>query len=167
VIVPTGGFVNDSESIKKALTEELAACMAATTAQAGNPDSGPHAAHPKHRTVRPTAVAGSFYPANPELLATTVDQMLADVPECGVQGDPIVLIAPHAGYIYSGPVAAHTYALLRGKRYKRVVVLAPSHREGFAFTSIYSGAAYATPLGEIPVDRNFSVQLAALAPSIA
>ncbi len=76
------------------------------------------------------------------------------------------MIAPHAGYAYSGPVAAYAYAALRGHKFQRVVVIAPSHYEGFAYSSVYDGDGYATPLGIVPVDREFTRNLVALHSSI-
>jgi hypothetical protein len=61
-------------------------------------------------------------------------------------GPILAAVAPHAGYPYSGPVAAWTYAALKGHKYSRVVVIAPSHFVGFNFTSVYDGDAYETPL---------------------
>jgi AmmeMemoRadiSam system protein B/AmmeMemoRadiSam system protein A len=74
--------------------------------------------------------------------------------------DPVALVVPHAGYMYSGAVAAHSYAVLRGRKISRVVVIAPSHFESFPFASVYDGDAYATPLGSIPVDKDFAARLA-------
>ncbi len=73
--------------------------------------------------------------------------------------DVVAVIAPHAGYIYSGSVAAYSYALLKGRRISRVVVIAPSHQESFGFSSIYDGEAFTTPLGQVPVDRAFAAGL--------
>ena len=76
--------------------------------------------------------------------------------------EPIIaLISPHAGYLYSGGVAAYSYALLKNRHYQRVVVIAPSHQEAFDFTSVYDGDAYATPLGMVPVDKAFVRKLVA------
>jgi hypothetical protein len=110
--------------------------------------------------VHEPVVAGSFYPGDPDALAAMVDEMLssADVPsvEYPVSG----LIAPHAGYVYSGHVAAHAYAMLRDSQTKRVVVISPSHLESFEGASIYDGDAYETPLGRIEVDEEFADRLA-------
>ncbi len=117
-------------------------------------------------SVRPAAVAGGFYPADSKGLSATMDDMLAraSVPQIT---DPILaVVAPHAGYQYSGPVAAYTYAALRGRNFSRVVVIAPSHYEAFGFTSVYDGDAYATPLGVIDVDKAFAQQLAKMSPSV-
>jgi AmmeMemoRadiSam system protein B/AmmeMemoRadiSam system protein A len=111
------------------------------------------------QNVRPAAVAGSFYPADPKVLAKTVDDLLAGAKQ--VPLDAVALVAPHAGYEFSGPVAAYTYASLKGRKIDRVVIVAPSHYEAFGFSSVYDGAAYSTPLGQVPVDRAFAARLAA------
>jgi hypothetical protein len=78
----------------------------------------------------------------------------------------VALVAPHAGYVYSGPVAAYSYALLKGRKFDRVVVIAPSHYEAFDFSSVYDGAAYATPFGQVPVDQTFAQKMAKMSPLI-
>ncbi len=115
--------------------------------------------------VRPPAVAGSFYPADPKNLGDMLDGFLAQADPAPVQ-DLVAVVAPHAGYVYSGPVAAYSYALLKGRKVDRVVVIAPSHYEAFGFTSVYDGEAYSTPLGQVPVDRKFAAKLAGMDPSI-
>ena len=112
--------------------------------------------------VRQPVVAGQFYPAQPDELRQMVDQFLAEAAAPTLPGDVVALIAPHAGYIYSGKVAAHSYALLKGRKFERVVVIAPSHFEAFPFVSVYNGDAYATPLGNIAVDKDFAAKLANL-----
>ncbi len=116
--------------------------------------------------VRKAAVAGSFYPADPAQLTSMIDGFLARafVPE--IKAPVVALVVPHAGYQFSGPTAAHSFALLRGRTYARVIVIAPSHVEAFGYTSVYNGDAYATPLGEIPVDKDFVRRLAAADRSI-
>ncbi len=118
--------------------------------------------------VRQPGVAGSFYPADPKALTTMIDDMLARAASSQPPiADPILaVVAPHAGYQYSGPVAAYTYAALKGRKFSRVVVIAPSHYEYFDFTSIYDGDAYATPLGTVRVDKAFAAQLAKMSPTI-
>jgi len=110
--------------------------------------------------VRDAGVAGSFYPADPAALTAMMDAMLAQVTLPPINGQILAVVAPHAGYPYSGPVAAYTYAALKGHKYARVVVIAPSHYEAFDFSSVYDGDGYATPLGTVPVDREFSAKLA-------
>jgi hypothetical protein len=117
-------------------------------------------AAPKEK-IRQPAVAGSFYPANPADLTKMMDGFLARVPAAAATDQRLLaLVAPHAGYEYSGPVAAYSYALLKGRKYERVVVIAPSHYEAFPFASIYDGDAYVTPLGTVPVDKEFATKLA-------
>ncbi len=116
--------------------------------------------------VRDPAVAGAFYPADAGELRKTVDGLLARPGASAVREPVIALIAPHAGYPYSGAIAARAYALLKGRKPDRVVVIAPSHVEAFPFSSVYDGDAYATPLGAVPIDRAFAEKLAAADPSI-
>ncbi len=117
-------------------------------------------ATPEPAKVRAPAVAGGFYPADPAELGKMVDDFLARATVTKLGGPFVALISPHAGYPYSGQVAAHSYVLLKGRKFERVVVIAPSHLEAFPFSSIYDGDAYATPLGEIPVDKAFAAKLA-------
>ena len=81
------------------------------------------------RRVRPPAVAGTFYPADPVVLGAEVDALLADAQQPVAAGTPKALVAPHAGYRYSGPIAASAYAMLRGstEHVTRVVLLGPAH----------------------------------------
>jgi AmmeMemoRadiSam system protein B/AmmeMemoRadiSam system protein A len=120
------------------------------------------------QTVRQPGVAGSFYPADPKALTTMMDEMLAHAASAQPPiEDPILaVVAPHAGYQFSGPVAAYTYAALKGRKFSRVVVIAPSHYEAFDFTSVYDGDAYATPLGTVRVDKTFAAQLAKMSPTL-
>ncbi|HET7307474.1 MAG TPA: AmmeMemoRadiSam system protein B [Gammaproteobacteria bacterium] len=103
--------------------------------------------------IRQPAVAGLFYPDDPAELRATVLRLLADHPQAGEA--PKVLIAPHAGYIYSGPVAARAYNLLDPKAadIRRVVVIGPSHRWPLNGLAAPSVDAFATPLGDLPLDR--------------
>ena len=115
--------------------------------------------------VRPPAVAGTFYPADPKELAKTIDGFLAKAAPPPLE-NVVAIVAPHAGYQYSGQVAAYSYALLKGRKFDRVVVIAPSHYEAFDYSSVYDGDAYATPFGQVPVDRAFAAKLAKMSPSI-
>ena len=100
---------------------------------------------PMSRTREP-AVAGSFYPASPPKLHAEVARLLADAPQGPA---PKAVIAPHAGYVYSGPIAA---AALRRLRATRVVLLGPSHYVGFHGLALPGADAYETPLGRVPVE---------------
>ena len=105
--------------------------------------------HIKHPNV-----AGLFYPGSAEELRSTIEHLMRQA-SSSTPERPLALVAPHAGYQYSGPVAANAYATLVpwADRISRVVVLAPSHRLGFSGIATSSAAVFATPLGEIPVDR--------------
>jgi AmmeMemoRadiSam system protein B len=111
-------------------------------------------------SVRSPAVAGSFYPASPEVLRRDVDEMLerAEVPSKfgALRG----LVAPHAGYQYSGFTAAHSYKLLKGTSPEAVIIVSPSHREYFEGISLFPGSAYQTPLGDVPVNQELSREIA-------
>jgi AmmeMemoRadiSam system protein B len=106
-------------------------------------------------TVRPPAVAGMFYPAAAAELARDIDALLA-VAAAGARGKPVpkAIIAPHAGYVYSGPIAATVYARLAPVRgtITRVVLLGPVHRVPVRGLALPGASALATPLGEIPID---------------
>ncbi len=117
------------------------------------------AAAPDAPKARPPAVAGSFYPAEPKVLTAAVDGYMGVAPP--VASDELVaLIAPHAGYPFSGPVAGYSFSQLRGRNVSRVVVIAPSHYESFPFIAAYNGDVYRTPLGDISVDKDFIRKLA-------
>ncbi len=103
--------------------------------------------------IQDPAVAGHFYPADPEELRRNVrDLISAASPD--LTKHPKALIAPHAGYIYSGPTAGVAYAQLASvaKQIKRVVLLAPSHRVGFQSIAYSSADLFRTPLGDVAVD---------------
>jgi AmmeMemoRadiSam system protein B/AmmeMemoRadiSam system protein A len=136
------------------------ACAGETgeTEQAQSRDSG---------KIRPPAVAGSFYTDDPDELAQTVDELLAGVEGRKVSGRLVALVSPHAGYVYSGHVAAESYALLRGREIDRVVVISPSHVESFRGAAVYDGDGYATPLGVVAVDTEFAARMAEASPAIA
>ena len=101
--------------------------------------------------VRESAVAGMFYPADPAELRGMVEGLLADVPvKDGVP--PKAIIAPHAGYIYSGSIAASAYACLRPVGIRRVVLLGPAHRVLLNGVAASSASVWRTPLGHVPVE---------------
>ncbi len=106
--------------------------------------------------VRPAAVAGTFYSGNPRALADEVDDLLGGAGALApCVGFPKALIVPHAGYIYSGAVAAGAYDAVRSARgvVRRVVLLGPVHRVAVRGLAATSDEAFATPLGAIPIDR--------------
>jgi len=101
---------------------------------------------------RQPAVAGSFYPANPEQLHLMLDRFLNDASTAAQA--PKAIIVPHAGYIYSGPIAASAYARLKKAHDKitRVVLIGPSHRVAFRGLAVSRANTFTTPLGSVPVD---------------
>ena len=108
------------------------------------------------RDVRPAAVAGSWYPGTPALLARAVDAHLSSVSPASDRGCPRALVVPHAGLVYSGPVAACAYAAIGACRYAAAVLVGPSHFVGFHGVSIWPRGAWSTPLGEVRVAEDLS-----------
>ncbi len=113
------------------------------------------------QAVREPVWAGRFYDARPERLSRQLDDLLAwaSVRSSPAAG-PAALIVPHAGYVYSGRVAAHAYALIRGAEIETVIILGVAHRHGFKGASIYPRGGYATPLGTVEVDEATAAALA-------
>ncbi len=116
--------------------------------------------------IRYPAVAGSFYPGNPVELSKTLAQYYAEVKKLPFSGRPLAVIAPHAGYMYSGKTAATAYKQLEGEGYDVVVVIAPSHTIFFPGASVYNGSAYQTPIGVIEIDEKLSEMIGNINPSI-
>ena len=107
--------------------------------------------------TRPPAVAGLFYADDPAALDQQIDALMNNVEPASGQDDepPRALVVPHAGYPYSGPVAARAYARIapfRGQ-YERVLLLGPSHRVPFRGMALSSADAFTTPLGDVPLDK--------------
>jgi len=117
-------------------------------------------------TIRPPAVAGAFYPDNSAVLAREVATLLQQARErtTAPHALPKALIVPHAGYIYSGPIAASAYALLEAgrKTYRRVVLLGPVHRVPVRGLALPGTDAFATPLGIVTIDQYLVETLAGL-----
>jgi AmmeMemoRadiSam system protein B len=101
---------------------------------------------------RPPSVAGYFYKEHPQELRKEVENLLHRASVQKPRGSLRALIAPHAGYRYSGLTAAYGYRLLQGLKFDTVIIVGPSHREYFDGISIYPGDSYVTPLGEVPID---------------
>lgn len=101
---------------------------------------------------RPSPIAGQWYSGNPNQLAASVDKYIdtAVLPE--IQGEVIAIIAPHAGYIYSGPVAGHAFAAVKGTRPELVAVISPMHQPYYDPLLTCGHQAYRTPLGPVPID---------------
>ncbi len=118
------------------------------------------------RGIRRSILQGTWYPADPGVLLRLISSRLSEVSPPEVEGRIHALVVPHAGYQYSGPVAAHAYRLIRGRAIERVILVGPSHRYGFDGISVSRHDAYETPLGRVPVDRSLAEGLIALDPAI-
>lgn len=110
-------------------------------------------------SIRKPVVAGLFYPGNSDELRSDLDRLFAQAGTPVRKGTVRGIIAPHAGYIYSGFTAASGYARLGGASYDSVVVVSPSHKEFFKGVSVYPGAAYQTPLGTVAIAENLRERL--------
>ena len=102
--------------------------------------------------VRRSVIAGSWYPGDPTELRSTVARFLDKVPSERPEGELVGLVAPHAGYMYSGQVAAFAYAQLRREAFDKVVIISPVHRIYPGRFAVTDKAYYETPLGTVPVD---------------
>ncbi len=103
--------------------------------------------------IRPSPIAGQWYPGDAQKLASSVDNYIRQAKLPPIEGEVLAVVAPHAGHIYSGPVAGYAYAAVRGLKPELVAVVSPMHypyREPLLTTA---HEAYATPLGAIPVDQ--------------
>lgn len=110
--------------------------------------------------IRKPAVAGMFYPREPTRLRETVRQYIDESQVEPAPARVVAIVAPHAGYIYSGPTAGYAYARIRGKTPKRAILLGCSHRYPVDTASVYTRGGFETPLGTFPVDEEFADTLA-------
>ena len=116
------------------------------------------------RWVRPSPIAGTWYPGTPEKLRETVDGFLAQADYYPTHDALVALISPHAGYPYSGQTAAYAYRQLTGRQYDSVVVLGPSHYDDYGPFAVSAKKYYATPLGALELDQEFIAALGARLP---
>jgi AmmeMemoRadiSam system protein B len=116
--------------------------------------------------IRPPAVAGRFYPEKDMILDQEVAMVLEESRDIDLPGEVIGMIVPHAGYMFSGGVAARAYRQIFESNIDIVVVIAPSHYEYFTEISIFNGYGYSTPLGTIAVDKDLAQELADQSPQI-
>jgi AmmeMemoRadiSam system protein B len=108
-----------------------------------------------NKDIRRSVIAGSWYPGHQKELRQTIEAFLANVKDGAVPGQLIGLIVPHAGYVYSGQIAAYAYKQLEGKHFDTVVLIGPSHRAIINGFAISSQSHYETPLGLVELDRAF------------
>ena len=92
-----------------------------------------------------------------------MDEEAVDVP---AKADVVALIAPHAGLVYSGPVAAYAYRLLRSRKYETIVLVGPSHYLAFAGASVWPRGAFETPLGNLPIDEELAAAITSACPIV-
>jgi hypothetical protein len=116
-------------------------------------------------TRRAAAVAGTWYPGHPATLLSAIDEYFGRVHET-VTGDITALVAPHAGLMYSGPVAAHAYRQLEGRSYDVIVLVGPSHHVGFEGVAIVARGVFETPLGDIEVSAEDADTIIASCPAV-
>lgn len=116
--------------------------------------------------IRHSVIAGSWYPGNPATLLREINSYLNEARSPRVKGRIVGLISPHAGYMYSGPVAAYSYKQLIGEKFSTVIIVAPSHRAYFKGASIYNLGSYETPLGLVPLDYELIDSIMKLDPVI-
>ena len=122
--------------------------------------------------LRHSAVAGTWYPADPSRLTAALRAHLADADAATIDPVPAhatlrAIVAPHAGLMYSGPVAAHAYRLLRGRSFEVVVLVGPSHYLAFEGVSVWPSGSFATPLGEMAIDEGLASAIARACPAVA
>lgn len=103
--------------------------------------------------IREAVIAGTWYPDRPETLQKEIEKYLGQAAVTPLDGELVGIVVPHAGYAYSGGVAAHAFRLLEAQPFERVLILAPSHRAFFKGASVYHQGGYRTPLGVVPLDR--------------
>ncbi|MBU4304295.1 MAG: AmmeMemoRadiSam system protein B [Candidatus Omnitrophica bacterium] len=111
-------------------------------------------------------VSGYFYPSSEPQLAEMIDKFLSRADAGEINGRIKGIISPHAGYIYSGPVAAYAYKAIDRKEYKTVVIIGTSHHYRLRNIALYKEGSFQTPLGRVPVDAAFAAALAAAGPNI-
>jgi AmmeMemoRadiSam system protein B len=112
--------------------------------------------------LRPSPIAGQWYPAQAERLATNVDGYIKSAALPEIPGEIVAVIVPHAGHRYSGPVAGHAFAAIRGLSPELVTVISPMHQAYLQPLLTSAHDAYETPLGIIPIDRESVSSLNAL-----
>ena len=97
--------------------------------------------------IRPPAFAGSFYPENEKELESIIDEHLDQAEPPEIEGEVRAMVLPHAGYAYSGPIAAFGYKLVEKKDYDNVIIFGPSHKVMFSGIALTNYSTWRTPLG--------------------
>jgi AmmeMemoRadiSam system protein B len=116
--------------------------------------------------ARRSPFAGVWYPGDPDELRKMVEELLAVDAESEMEGEPLGLVCPHAGLMYSGPVAGPAYRSLVGSDFETVILLGPSHQVFFDALAVYPDGAFETPLGPVAIDAPLAHALVEAAPEI-
>lgn len=109
--------------------------------------------------IRPSPISGRWYPGEPKRLSESVDLYMDQARLPAIEGEVLGVMAPHAGYLYSGPVAGYSFAAVRGLSPELVAVVSPMHQPYTPLLLTSSHTAYSTPLGEVPVDKDALLEL--------
>ena len=115
--------------------------------------------------IRESIASGSFYPADPDELESQIAGFMNNAGPLGLNNIKAI-VSPHAGYIYSGQIAAYSFRQVAGIKYDSIIIIAPSHAEYFDYVSIYNGDAYETPIGPVKIDKDRVDTLAGSSPLI-
>ena len=114
---------------------------------------------PMDQEIRKSVVAGTWYPGDRDELNQEIERYLNNCEKMKIPGKILTTMAPHAGYAYSGQIAACAYKQVEGNEYDAVIVLAPSHREAFKGASVYNKDGYQTPLGTVPIHNEIAAKI--------
>ena len=109
--------------------------------------------------IKEPSVAGTFYPADKKELKDTIETFLSKVNRIPGEGNIIALISPHAGYRYSGQVAAYGYKHIQDRDIRKIILIGQSHHEGFKGASVYTNGSFKTPLGNVEIDEKSAKKL--------
>jgi AmmeMemoRadiSam system protein B len=109
--------------------------------------------------LRFPAVAGQFYPGEREELSQMIDEFLENAKIPKIEGEIFGILVPHAGYVFSGPVAAHCYKAIQGKNFETVILIGDSHYEYFDGVSVWDRGEWESPLGRVKVDEELAKEI--------
>lgn len=116
--------------------------------------------------IHKSVISGTWYPGNPRTLRREIERYVEKAEPAAVAGELAALVCPHAGYVYSGQVAAFGYKLLQGRGYEKVILLGPSHRAFFRGAAVFGEGGFETPLGIVETDGDLTARIAGAHPSI-
>jgi len=120
----------------------------------------------KSQDIRKSVIAGTWYPGSEQELRKTINDFFESAKKAEIPGEIFALVAPHAGYAYSGAIAARSYKQVSGNTYDAVIIIAPSHREAVRGASIYHQGGFETPLGIVPIHEELAKAIIAADASV-